>query len=261
MRNFHNQVAVVTGAASGIGRSLALQLVDAGAVVYACDLNELALQDMAQAKPDKLIPVQLNVTDQAKLEATLDEAFNVQGRLDYVFNNAGIVVGGAFEDMDEAAWKKVVDINFWGVVYGSQHAYRLMKQQGFGHIINTASTAGVTPVAQSTAYAATKHAVVGLSTSLREEGRAHGVKVSVAIPGLVDTKIFGNATNLKGHDYQAAIDKVPIGKISPDQAAQAMLRGVRSNQPYIIFPGYNRLLVKAYRMAPDWIGRLINKAT
>jgi len=260
MTSFQDRVAVITGAASGIGRALSLQLLDAGAVVYACDLNEPALQEMAETSRDRLIPVRLDVTDQAAVEATLSGAMATHKRLDYVFNNAGIVVGGAFENMDEAAWKKIVNINFWGVVYGSQQAYRLMKEQGFGHIVNTASTAGVTPVALSTAYAATKHAVVGLSTSLREEGRAHGVKVSVAIPGLVDTNIFGSATNLKGHDYQAAVDKVPIGKISPEQAARAMLRGVRKNKPYIVFPGYNRFLVRAYRMAPDWMGRLINQA-
>jgi len=144
--------------------------------------------------------------------------------------------------MDRAAWQKVVDINLWGVIYGTQHGYALMLKQGHGHIVNTASTAGVAPVAKSTAYAATKHAVVGLSTSLREEGRAHGIRVSVAVAGLVDTGIFQAATNLKGHDYDAAMRKVPIRKITPAQAANAILKGVERNQQYIVFPGLNRLI-------------------
>jgi short-subunit dehydrogenase len=117
------------------------------------------------------------------------------------------------------------------------------------------------PVARSTAYATTKHAVVGLSTSLREEGRPHGIRVSVAIPGLVDTRIFSAATNVGGHDYAAAIGKMPIGKISPQQAACAILAGVTHNRQYIVFPAYNRLIVGLSRMFPGFMGWLINRAT
>ena len=134
-----------------------------------------------------------------------------------------------------------------------------MLKQRNGHIINTASTAGLTPVANSTAYAATKHAVVGLSTSLREEARKYGVRVSVVIPGLVDTNIFTSATNLRGYDYDANIKRLPIRKISPEQAANAILRGVIRNQAYIIFPAYNRLIVFLYRLLPSFVGRLINQ--
>ncbi len=259
MPSFKGKVAWVTGAASGIGFELSLALTRAGARVYACDVDEQGLAELAESAPSPIHTQRLDVSQKSAVTEALDTIWQRHQRLDYVFNNAGIVVGGAFEDMHEAAWRRIVDINFWGVVYGSQHAYRLMYKQGFGHIINTASTAGLTPVARSTAYAATKHAVVGLSTSLREEGRSHGVRVSVAIPGLVDTNIFSRATNLKGHDYAAQIERVPIRKISPEQAAQAMLRGVRKNQALIVFPTYNRWIVRAYRACPSLIGRLINR--
>lgn len=261
MTSFKNRVAVVSGAASGIGHALSTQLIQAGAIVHACDINPGPLQDLRQTLGDRLVPVQLDVRDKAAVERVINAAHAAHGRLDYMFNNAGIVVGGAFENMDDASWKNLIEINLWGPIYGSQQAYRIMQAQGFGHIINTASTAGITPVARSTAYAASKHAIVGLSTSLREEGRKHGVNVSVAIPGLVDTGIFSAATNLKGHDYQTEVDRLPIRKISPAQAARAMLKGVQRNQPFIVFPGYNRLLVRAYRLAPAFIGRLINKVT
>lgn len=261
MSFFRGKSAVVTGGASGIGYALCRELSQRGAVVYAADMNELGLERLQQECTGTVIAVTLNVTDEAAVKALLDRVVAEHGSLDFIFNNAGIVVGGEFQEMDKAAWQRVVDINFWGVVYGSQHAYALMREQGHGHIINTASTAGVAPVAKSTAYAATKHAVVGLSTSLREEGRRHGVRVSAAVAGLVDTGIFDAATNLKGHDYAAEIRKVPIGKISPAQAATAMLKGVERNQQLIVFPALNRVIVFLNRLMPGFIGWLINKDT
>ena len=260
MNPFKDKIAIVTGGASGIGYSLCRELCQRDAMVYAADLNADGLERLRQeCSGGKLITSLLNVTDEAAVKALLDRAVDEQGRIDYLFNNAGIVVGGDFENMDFGKWKKIIDINLWGVIYGTQHAYAQMLQQGHGHIVNTASTAGITPVAKSTAYAATKHAVVGLSTSLREEGRKHGIRVSVAIPGLVDTNIFATATNLKGHDYEAAIRKVPIGKISPTQAARHILDGTARNQPYIVFPAINRVIVGLYRLMPATIGWIINK--
>lgn len=258
---FIGKTAVVTGGASGIGYALCLELSRRGAVVYAADLNAEGLERLRQeSKSEKLHMTVLNVTDEAAVNALLGRVVAEQGRLDYLFNNAGIVVGGNFEDMTTSEWKKIVDINLWGVIYGTQHGYALMLKQGSGHIINTASTAGVMPVAKSTAYAATKHAVVGLSTSLREEARKHGIRVSVAVPGVIDTNIFSTATNLKDHDYSAAMDRVPFRKMSPNRAAQAILAGVARNQQYIVFPGYNRAIVFMNRSMPSLMGWLINKA-
>lgn len=261
MRALEGKVALVTGAASGIGYALCRELYVRGATVHAADINEVGLVRLQQECGERLITTRLNVVDAAAVQAWIDGAAAQRGRVDYLFNNAGIVVGGDFEAMDRASWQKIVDINLWGVIHGTQHGYALMRRQGYGHIVNTASTAGVMPVARSTAYATTKHAVVGLSTSLREEGRAHGIRVSVVIPGIVDTNIFSTATNVGGHDYDAAIRKVPIGRISPQQAARAILAGVASNLQYIVFPAYNRLIVGLSRMFPGIMGWLINRAT
>lgn len=259
MSQFAGKIAVVTGAASGIGYALCQALSLRGAKVYAADVNLQGLTQLADSLQGRLTTCLLDVTDEQAVHALLSRVVDECGQLDLLFNNAGIVVGGDFEHMDGAAWKKIIDINLWGVIYGCQHGYALMLKQGQGHIINTASTAGLTPVAKSTAYAATKHAVVGLSTSLREEARAHGLKVSVVIPGLVDTNIFATATNLADHDYDAAIHQVPINKITPQQAAQAILHGVERNRQYIIFPAYNRLIVAMNRWFPALTARLINR--
>lgn len=260
--NAHDgKVALVTGAASGIGYALCRELHARGATVHAADLNEAGLVRLRQECGDRLVTTRLDVADEDAVRDWIERSAAERGRVDYLFNNAGIVVGGDFEAMDRAAWRKIIDINLWGVIHGSQHGYALMRRQGCGHIVNTASTAGVMPVARSTAYATTKHAVVGLSTSLREEGRAHGIRVSVVIPGLVDTNIFSTATNIGGHDYDAAIRKVPIGKISPQRAARAILAGVAANRQYIVFPAYNRLIVGLSRAFPGVMGWLINRAT
>jgi len=258
---FKNKSAVVTGAASGIGHALCLELARRGAKVYAADLNPTGLERLGQQAGAAIHPVTLDVGDEIAVQALLQRVVVECGSLDYLFNNAGIVVGGDFEHMTMAAWRRIVDVNLWGVIHGSQHGYRLMLKQGGGHIVNTASTAGVMPVARSSAYAATKHAVVGLSTSLREEGRRHGIRVSVVVPGLVDTGIFGSATNLQGHDYSRAIDRLPLRKLPPQQAAAAILDGVRRNRQYIVFPGYNRLLVDLHRWLPGPMGWLINRQT
>lgn len=261
MRDHEGKVALVTGAASGIGDALCRELHARGATVHAADRDEAGLARLQQECGDRLRTTRLDVVNEAAVQAWIEGAAARDGRVDILFNNAGIVVGGDFAAMDRAAWQKIIDINLWGVIHGTQHGYALMRRQGHGHIVNTASTAGVMPVARSTAYATTKHAVVGLSTSLREEGRAHGIRVSVVIPGIVDTNIFSSATNVGGHDYDAAIRKAPIGRISPQQAARAILAGVARNRQYIVFPAYNRLIVGLSRLLPGCMGWLINRAT
>ncbi len=260
MTYFERKVSIVTGASSGIGRALCRELHRRGAIVYAASRNADELARLAdECGRARLVPVALDVTDEPAVKALVERVVAEHGRLDLVVNNAGIVVGGDFEAMSLEAWKKILDVNLWGVIHGTQHAYAQMVEQGHGQIVNTASSAGVVPVARSTAYAATKHAVVGLSTSLREEARRHGVRVNVAIPGLVDTAIFGTATNLEGYDYRAAIDRVPIRKITPEAAARATLAGIVRDDPYIVYPLYNRARVGLYRLFPAFMGWLINR--
>jgi short-subunit dehydrogenase len=257
---FAGATAVVTGAASGIGASLTTSLLRCGATVFAADRDAAGLDRLMPAGPGELVRSVIDVTDPHAVRGLIDRAADHGGHLDYVFNNAGIVVGGNFEDMDEAAWRAIVDVNVWGVIYGTQFAYARMITQGSGHIVNTASTAGVLPVARSTAYASTKHAVIGLSTSLREEASKYGVKVSVVVPGLVDTNIFATAHNLNGYDYARAVERVPFGKVSPQRAADYILAGVAKNRRVITFPAYNRVIISLYRMFPTRIARLINTA-
>ncbi|MEV6768276.1 SDR family oxidoreductase [Nocardia sp. NPDC051030] len=254
-----SSTAIVTGAASGIGHALVTRLLQRGDRVYAIDRDAERLNGMASPGPGTLTTVVADVSDRDAMAKVVDRAVAETGQLDLMFNNAGIVVGGEFAEMTDAAWQKIVDVNFWGVVHGSHVAYARMLEQGSGHIVNTASSAGVMPVARSTAYAATKHAVVGLSTSLRIEAAERGIRVSVVLPGVVDTGIFDSAVNLDGYDYRRTIDKLPFAKVKPLDAADAILHGVSKNKQYIAFPAYNRILIGLNRLMPDVMAPIINR--
>lgn len=182
--SFRGAVCVVTGAASGLGAELVRQLVDRGAAhVYAADVAEEALDAVVAglasssagagagqvaAGPGRVTEVPTDVTDPDAVEALVARPIAEHGRVDVVINNAGIVVAGDTEKMDLPTWERIVGVNQWGVVHGTQAAYRAMLGQApgptgsRGHIVNVASSAGVMPVPKSVAYAMTKHAVVGL---------------------------------------------------------------------------------------------------
>lgn len=255
-RYFKEKVVIVTGAAKGMGAALCNQLAAAGAVIFAADIDEKGLQ--AVAGPN-IHPMVANVTRREEVAGLFNYVLGKHNRIDMVFNNAGIAAGGDFENMSPPEWEKIVSINFWGVVYGTQEAYNIMVKQRYGHIVNTASSAGLLPVPKSTAYAATKHAVVGLSVSLREEGKRHGVRVSTVAPGLVDTSIFSSAVNIKGYNYDSGIAKIKVRKISPEHAAKIILTGTAKNKRMIVFPLYNRLLTFFYGICPGFASCLIRK--
>jgi short-subunit dehydrogenase len=178
-----------------------------------------------------------------------------------MFNNAGISVWGEMRDMTLDHWQRIMDVNLWGVIYGTMSAYRVMVEQGFGHIVNTASSAGLAPSPFATAYVTTKHGVVGLSTSLRAEGAGLGVKVSVVCPGLIRTGISDAAefvTRLEGGTREfvaAAISKM----MEPDDCARVILRGVERNKAIITVTGLARVLWWLNRLSPDLMLRLLLK--
>src|SRR5262249_54809852 len=123
------------------------------------------------------------------VQALVGQVATSAGRLDYLFNNAGILIAGEAHYFEIEDWDRVIDVDFRGVVNGVQAAYPIMRRQGFGHLVNTSSIAGLVPVAGFLSYSSSKHGVVGLSTSLRIEAATAGVRVSVLCPGTVETAI------------------------------------------------------------------------
>jgi len=253
MKYYKNKVAVITGAASGMGEAISLSLGKSGATVLAVDIDEDGVRRTAEeitARGGHAQPEKLDVTDEKAFSLLLNQCVDTHGRLDYLFNNAGIGIAGEVRDMAKEDWKNTIEINQMGVLHGTLTAYEIMLKQGFGHIINTASVAGLVPTPLLTAYSMTKHAVMGLSLSLREEAAALGVKVSVVCPGLVKTNIV-KSESIRAIAVNNPFDfietRTRIKPISSAEAATHILRGVRQNQAQIVFPSHGKMLVAAYQ--------------
>jgi NAD(P)-dependent dehydrogenase (short-subunit alcohol dehydrogenase family) len=250
-RYFQDKVAVVTGAASGIGAALVQALADQGAIVVGTDLSAEGVDD---ARPN-IQAGALDVTDFEAIKALTAQLMEQHGRIDLWFNNAGVGLAGEVRDLEIADWKPIIDVNLWGVIYGVQAVYPIMVSQGFGHIINTASGAGLCPRPGMVPYATSKYAVVGLSTSLREEAAALGVRVSAVCPGYIGSPIVGT-TPFKNVDGVALMEGVPLKPMSPEKCAQVMLRGTRKNRPIIPVSKVTWLEWMLQRWAP-WLIRVI----
>ncbi|MFJ5766373.1 SDR family NAD(P)-dependent oxidoreductase [Lysinibacillus sp. NPDC093210] len=230
------KVAVVTGGASGIGRAICNELVQQHVFVIISDINEQAGKSLeVQLNKEILCAryVYLDVTEYHSVERLLINTFEEFGRIDYLFNNAGIAMYSELFDLTIENWKEIMDVNLWGVINGTQVGYKIMKNQGFGHIVNTASAAGLGPSPISTAYSTTKHAVVGLTTSLHYEAEEFGVKVSALCPTFVDTPIFegSKAINMNKSDIIKQFEKQKM--MSPEKLAKITLKGIHRNLPII----------------------------
>ena len=260
---FQDQVAIVTGGASGIGAALCRGLTAGGARVVVADLDGEGAERLAaelRAGGAGAEAAHLDVTRAADVAALVERVAREQGRLDLLFNNAGVGVAGEAQHMELAHWTRVLDVNLLGVVHGVAAAYPLMVRQGRGHIVNTASIMGILPATPLlAAYGASKHAVVSLSRTLRSEGADLGVRVSVACPGMVATPI---------HDRSLMVGPrppAPVGLrgISPEVCAAAILRGVARNRAVILVPGHARVLALLSRLFPRltvWlVGRYLRR--
>jgi NADP-dependent 3-hydroxy acid dehydrogenase YdfG len=247
-----DRVAIITGAAGGIGKALASEMAGRGCRLVLADVDEPLLEATAselRAGGGEVVARVVDVRDAAEVKALVEDAHRVLGRIDFLFNNAGINVCAEIADTSLDDWNQLIDVNLRGVVHGVHAVYPIMRAQGFGHIINTSSAAGLIPAAAEGAYAATKHAVVGLSSTLRVEAEAHGVRVSVVCPGLVDTPILKSTKYVK-LDPRAIVEASPQKPIHPKKAAELILRGVRRNDFYIILTATVHALWRVNRFAP-----------
>ena len=258
IRIFNNATAIVTGGASGIGKALAEELARRGCEVVLADLQIEKAQDVAkliQHSGGRAKAVKLDVTDFPAVERLVRETVEESGRLDYIFNNAGIAIGCAANHYTISDWNKIIDINLRGVVNGVQATYKIMIDQGFGHIVNTASMAGLMPNPLGVAYATTKHAVVGLSKSLRTEASPMGIRVSVLCPGVIRTPI------LEGGKYGKILMNIPAEKVrdmweelkpmSPNIFAKKALKAIAKNKAIIIEPSQWKLIWWLNRLSPS----------
>ena len=255
---FKGASAIVTGGASGIGRALAGQLASRGCEVCLADRQLNAVVEAAaaiRADGGQATAAHIDVSNYSAVQRVVKEVCKRSGRLDYMFNNAGVAIGGALQRHTIDDWNYIVDINLRGVIHGVQAAYQVMRRQGFGHIINTASMAGLIPAPGAVAYATTKYAVVGLSKSLRAEAALDNIRVSALCPGAIRTPIlqaggkYGKSyANLSADEERRMWDR--LRPMSPDVFARKALDAVAMNKSIIVIPSWWKLFWYADRLLP-----------
>jgi NAD(P)-dependent dehydrogenase (short-subunit alcohol dehydrogenase family) len=253
MKTPASTVALVTGGTSGIGRALCERLGADGTFVVVTDLNIGEAEKVAAAirqRGGHAEAALLDVSREAEVVQVVSNVVAAHGRLDYMFNNAAVAIVGELRDGNVAEFRRVVDVNLFGVVHGTMAAYRVMLRQGFGHIVNLSSMTGLMPTPILTAYSTTKWAIIGFSTAVRAEAAGLGVKVSVVCPGLVRTDMGEHNVywNVRKEDHLATLPWRWM--MEPDQAAKAILRGVARNQEIIVFPFSIRVAWWMHRACP-----------
>ena len=251
---FTGQVAIVTGGGSGIGEALCLELARRGARVVVADINADNARRVAAAVGSQATASTVNVAIEPDVTRLVEDTAAAYGRLDYMFNNAGFAIGGDARDLTLDHWRRVLDVDLYGVLYGMHAAYQVMARQGFGHIVNTSSVAAFAPAPGNAPYCTAKHALVGLSLSLRLEGVDLGVKVSCVCPGFVRTNVYQNAEvvnmTLPADMTREQAAGAPAKMMEPARAAQVILDGVARNRALIVFPASMRWAWRALRLFP-----------
>ncbi|HZS23609.1 MAG TPA: SDR family oxidoreductase [Gaiellaceae bacterium] len=248
------RIAIVTGGGSGIGEALCRALAARGDTVVVADLNEDGARRVAGDLGATAAGV--DVRDAVAVAQIVEETVSMHGRLDLIFNNAGIGIGGDLLELGLAHWDRAIDVNLRGVVHGVMAAYPVMARQRSGHIVNTASIGGLIAPPYLTPYVATKHAVVGLSLALRSEAVEHGVGVTVVCPGWTDTPILDSTgpddlpkPSSAAGGVRASAEK--MGKLYPPaRLAEDVLRAVDRNKAMVVTPRSARVLWRIARASP-----------
>ena len=245
MQELNDRVAVVTGAASGIGLATTEAFVAEGIKVAMADIEEDALATQAarlEAAGADVLGVLCDVRDPESVAGVAEQTLSHFGGVDIVFNNAGVAPGGPMLETSAADWRWAVDVNILGVAHGVTTFGPLLAEQGHGHIINTASEAGLSTTPVLGMYCATKHAVVGMSEALYKEVSPLGVGVSVLCPNLVKTSIFDSERNRA--DYDRSLEHAPTmsmlreviatGGIGAEVVGAAVVDAIRADRFWIL---------------------------
>lgn len=268
MRDFSGKVVAITGAASGIGREIALAFARRGARLSVCDIDGERLGELKgelQAIGCEHYGEVVDVAQAWQVEEYCEHTYREMGRVDVLCNNAGVGMGGLLEETSLDDWKWIVGINLWGVIHGCHYFYpRMIDQGGGGHIVNVASGAGLAPLPVMTGYCCTKYGVVGLSETLRGEAAVNGIGVTVVCPGVVSTDIVSTSRMLSG--TESSSDRRVHEKVNsffkrkggpPDRVARDVIRAVERNRGVVASGRDAKLLDLAHRVSRSLSGSIL----
>ena len=242
MKDFKNKICVVTGAGSGIGAACAQALAAEGAYVVMTDIRS----DMLETVHKKIVEAGgrgethiVDVSDRDAMFALADKVDKAHGGADLILNNAGVAHSATVAEMTMDNFNWIMDIDFWGVVYGTQAFLPHFLKRGSGHVANVSSIFGLIGVPTQSAYNAAKYGVLGFSEALRHEMVAHNVGVTVIHPGGINTNIVRHARmsqgpNAEAEHEQAIIKFQELTMTQPDKAAQIILKAIRKNKARVL---------------------------
>jgi NAD(P)-dependent dehydrogenase (short-subunit alcohol dehydrogenase family) len=262
MRDFRGRVAAITGAGSGMGRALALELAARGCAVAIADVVPAGLDEtdrlLAERGAARSTHV-VDVADRRAVEAFAADAAREHGRVNLLFNNAGVSVTNSVERLSYADFEWLMNINFWGVVHGTKAFLPYLRQVDAAHIVNTSSIFGVIAVPSQSAYNASKFAVRGFTEALRQELSDTHIGVSCVLPGGVKTNIVKTSRYYQSDNTAPTKDEMVvqferIAALSPAQAATQILAGVTRNRSRILIGRDAHLLALLERLFPRTYG-------
>jgi 2-hydroxycyclohexanecarboxyl-CoA dehydrogenase len=237
MKRFEDQVAIVTGAASGIGRATAMRLAAEGAAVVIADVNEEGAGAVARSISEgggRSLALQVDVTDAPGVKAMTARAITAFGRVDILVSNAGWDRAGPFADTDEELWDRVIAINYRGHLATCHAALPYMRERGGGRIVTVASDAGRVGSSGEVVYSGAKGAVIAFTKGLAREVARYGINVNCVAPGLVDTPLLAGIA--EGHEklIAAIVRSIPLGRTGvPEEIAAAICFFASPDAAYI----------------------------
>jgi NADP-dependent 3-hydroxy acid dehydrogenase YdfG len=241
MEGFAGKVAVVTGAGSGIGQGLAIELGRSGAKVAICDVDTEGLAQTEERLKAIGVPVKadrIDVTERERFLVYADEVNEHFGKVNQIYNNAGIAYSGDVEVTPFKDIERVMDVDYWGVVNGTKAFLPHLIASGDGHVVNVSSVFGLFAVPGQAAYVSAKFAVRGFTEALRQEMLVarHPVAVTTVHPGGIKTAIARNATAAEGldSDQLAKLFDKRLARTTPEQAARIILEAVRKKQARVL---------------------------
>ena len=270
MKNLKNKVAGITGAASGIGRALALNLADEGCHLAISDINEAGLKETAdmvrsRSKNVRVTTHKVDTADRKQVRHYAEEVMKIHGAVHIIINNAGVVIAETLEDLSYEDFEWLMGINLWGVVYGSKEFLPYLKQQDSAHIVNISSVNGIFTNPNNGPYCTAKFAVRGFTETLAQELSDTKVKVSCVHPGGIKTNIVNNARFFKSSDTSMAKEEAAaffnrvIANTTADKAAKIIISGINKDKARIMVGTDAYVMDWLKRLFPVWFQKLVGR--